>query len=271
MGAADLLRSAGPGSSRPWGAGPSVMVRPDVRGEAREGDVGGFGRRTRYGKTCSEGAPEGLGPRSRMKRGDQDERMEGPGRRGAVRSEFLRARGARAPGQSDPCGAATRRGLRPKRSSKARNPRNGSGPYGRKAEGEEPVGGVRNAEDGTCRVRQTREKRTLPHASLKGRETPGGEPRSKDRGRDHGECPERAHKPEGVVRTFGSGQAGRRKTSRPWRRRGGSGEPMSPLRRPEADSERRWNPEGRPRGGDVGAVQPGSSQTPGGAIGGPAR
>jgi hypothetical protein len=42
--------------------------------------------------------------------------------------------------------------------------------------GEKTVEGVRNPEDGTCRVRQARVKRTLLPMSLKGRQTPGGEP-----------------------------------------------------------------------------------------------
>jgi hypothetical protein len=60
-----------------------------------------------------------------------------------------------------------------------RNPRSGSGPsVSARPEGEEPVEGVRNPEDGTCRVRQTRVMRIPPPMSLKGRETPGGATRS---------------------------------------------------------------------------------------------
>jgi hypothetical protein len=43
-------------------------------------------------------------------------------------------------------------------------------------EGSKTVEEVRNPEDGTCRVRQARVKRTLLPMSLKGRQTPGGEP-----------------------------------------------------------------------------------------------
>jgi hypothetical protein len=46
-----------------------------------------------------------------------------------------------------------------------RNPRNGSGPRGREARGEETVEGVRNPEDGTCRGGNPRE-RTDPRAHV---------------------------------------------------------------------------------------------------------
>jgi hypothetical protein len=78
-----------------------------------------------------------------------------------------------------------------------RNPRSGSGPSeSARPEGEEPVEGVRNPGDGTCRVRQTRVMRIPPPMSLKGRETPGGATRStQDRGGHFGPNPERATKP----------------------------------------------------------------------------
>jgi hypothetical protein len=56
-------------------------------------------------------------------------------------------------------------------------PRSGSGPsVSARPEGEEPVEGVRNPEDGTCRVRQTRVMRIPPPMSLKGREPQEGRP-----------------------------------------------------------------------------------------------
>jgi hypothetical protein len=81
--------------------------------------------------------------------------------------------------------------------------------------GEKTVEGVRNPEDGTCRVRQAREKRTLLPMSLKGRRTPGGESGAFGRPTG-GEAvnPERAAKPVGAARALALEPAGRRKTSR---------------------------------------------------------
>jgi hypothetical protein len=47
----------------------------------------------------------------------------------------------------------------------------------RQVTGEKTVEEGQNLEDGTCRVRQTRVKRTLPPTPLEGRGTPGGEVR----------------------------------------------------------------------------------------------
>jgi len=63
-----------------------------------------------------------------------------------------------------------------RRPERNRNPTSGSGPRDRNVAGEQPVEGVRNSEDGTCRVRQARVERTLLPMSLKGRQTPRGEP-----------------------------------------------------------------------------------------------
>jgi hypothetical protein len=71
-------------------------------------------------------------------------------------------------------GAATRRGVATWRDGRHEptNPTSGSGPRDRNVAGEKTVEGVRNSADGTCRVRQTREKRTLSPMSLKGRQNP---------------------------------------------------------------------------------------------------
>jgi hypothetical protein len=66
---------------------------------------------------------------------------------------------------------------------RTRNPTSGSGPRDRNVAGEQTVEGVRNSADGTCRVRQARVKRTLLPMSLKGRQTPGGEPETSVSGR----------------------------------------------------------------------------------------
>ena len=59
-----------------------------------------------------------------------------------------------------------------RRSERNRNPTSGSGPRDRNVAGEQTVEGVRNSEDGTCRVRQARVERTLLPMSLKGRQNP---------------------------------------------------------------------------------------------------
>jgi hypothetical protein len=81
------------------------------------------------------------------------------------------------------------------------NPRSGSGPSeSARPEGEQPVEGVRNPEDGRCRARQARVVRIPPPTSLKGRETPGGAIRSgKDRGGRFGPNPERETKSAGAA------------------------------------------------------------------------
>jgi hypothetical protein len=58
------------------------------------------------------------------------------------------------------------------RPERTRNPTSGSDPRDRNVAGEQPVEGVRNSEDGTCRVRQARVERTLLRMSLKGRQNP---------------------------------------------------------------------------------------------------
>jgi len=122
------------------------------------------------------GGLRALATRSRMKRGSKARGLKGPGVAALLTPSSSELGVQEHLRQSVPCGTATCSGLRLKVVFEAWNPRNGSGPYGREAEGEETVEGVRNAGDGTCRVRQTRVKRTLSHESLEGRETPGGEP-----------------------------------------------------------------------------------------------
>jgi len=64
-----------------------------------------------------------------------------------------------------------------RKSCTSENPRSGSGPSeSARPEGEEPVEGARNPEDGTCRVRQTRVMRIPPPMSLKGQEPQEGQP-----------------------------------------------------------------------------------------------
>jgi len=92
---------------------------------------------------------------------------------------FLRVRGCGAPQTKGRRDAATHHGLSIRKSSPRQNPMSGSGPsVSARPEGEEPVEGAKNPEDGTCRVRQTRVMQIPPPMSLKGRETPGGAIRS---------------------------------------------------------------------------------------------
>jgi len=82
-------------------------------------------------------------------------------------------------GREGAAGAATHHGLPARKGLADENPRSGSGPsVSATPEGEQPVEGVRNPEDGRCRARQARVIRISPPMSLKGRETPGGATRS---------------------------------------------------------------------------------------------
>jgi hypothetical protein len=70
-------------------------------------------------------------------------------------------------------------GLSARKGVTSENPRSGSGPSeSARPEGEQPVEGVRNPEDGQCRAWNARVIRIPPLTSLKGRETPGGAIRS---------------------------------------------------------------------------------------------
>jgi hypothetical protein len=153
-------------------------------------------------------------------------------------------------GRKDAADAAMRHGLPVRKSLAGENPKSGSGPsVSARPEGEQTVEGVRNPEDGRCRARQARDIRISPPMSLKGRETPGGASRSGMTGegalartlrgrRSLRELP-------GGLRTARTAE--RRKSSWSYKRRGGGGEPISPLRRTER-SERPVNPERVDRG-----------------------
>jgi hypothetical protein len=153
-------------------------------------------------------------------------------------------------GREDAAGAAMRHGLPVRKSLRSVNPKSGSGPsVSARSEGEQTVEGVKNPEDGRCQARQVWNIRISPLMSLKGRETPGGANRSGMTGegalartlrgrRSLRELP-------GGLRTART--AGWRNTSWSFKRRGGCGEPMSPLRRTER-FERPVNPERVVRG-----------------------
>jgi hypothetical protein len=100
-------------------------------------------------------------------------------------------------------------------------------------EGDQPVVGAKNPENGSCRVRQTRVMQIPLPMSLKGRETPGGATRPGMAGEGVSARTLRGRRslrklPDGLrtVRTVE-----RRNTSWSYKRRGGCGEPIAPLRR----------------------------------------
>lgn len=103
---------------------------------------------------------------------------------------------------------------------------------------------VRNLADGTSRGRQPRELRTRLHTPSEGRENP-----RREWTRQRCRAPYLRNGALGGTEACGSRfrpsgrrQTGRWKTSWPRKRRGGCGEPMSPLHRTEWSSERHGNP-----------------------------
>jgi hypothetical protein len=82
-------------------------------------------------------------------------------------------------GRKDAADAAMRHGLPVRKSLAGENLMSGSGPsVSARPEGEQPVEGVRNPEDGRCRARQARDVRIPSLMSLERRGTPGGAIRS---------------------------------------------------------------------------------------------
>jgi hypothetical protein len=147
---------------------------PPSRGR---GSFGGDTPRTRTAATYDGGGQEGCP-------GDQ--------RREVVHLVFLRARDAMTSAATNLacCGNAARHASRT--GLQVTNPMDGSGPRGREVGGEQTVAEVRNLEDGTSRgTYPPGDADPLAHSRRRGEETPGGEPRSKGRGRQRSECPER--------------------------------------------------------------------------------
>jgi hypothetical protein len=231
-----------PGSVKHPGASARlVMVRPDdesgsARGEER--------RRKPLRRSGSDALRRGLGGSGTT--------AVGPGWKGSsalesaelstsYSSEFEAVEHRRQEGAA---GAATHHGLSARKSSASENPMSGSGPSEfARPEGEEPVEGVRNPEDGTCRVRQARVMRIPPPMSLKGHETPGGAiwPGMAREGISARTLRGRRSLREPPVGLRTERTAGRWNSSWSYKRRGGGGEPIAPLRRAER-SERPVNP-----------------------------
>jgi hypothetical protein len=170
------------------------------------------------------GASGDLGPRP----WDQGVRAQASsrGRRADSRSrERGNGRGLR---RKDAADAETRHGLRARKSSRSRNPRSGSG----------PSVSARRRESKPSRERETpRTDRggrgkpaisgSLRPKSLEGRGTPGGAIRSGRTGEDVATHTLRGRRSlrKPLHRLRAVRQADRRNTSRPYRRRGGSGNP----------------------------------------------
>jgi hypothetical protein len=130
---------------------------------------------------------------------------------GALDLVFLRVRGCRATRTRGCRGAATRPGLTARKSLASKNPMSGSGPSeSARLKGEQPVEGVRNPEDGRCRVLDD-PGHTDPFADVaEGEENPRrGVPVRQDRGGCSGPNPERAMKPEGAAGRSSDRTAGR--------------------------------------------------------------
>lgn len=266
-------RSAGPDPDRPWGALPQVPLTGGRTEEAREGDRVDAGRCGGSGWSASKGNAPGL--RS-VRRPTPDQ---------GVRASSGRASSRLPPAVPQSCGSGDpaaidreaalprRRGRvaarRPKAASERReNPMDGSGLSGREACGEQTVAEVRHLEDGTCRGRQPRDERIRTPMSSEGHETPGGEGPVVRPGPGTAEGrPERG--PSLRERTRASawddlddGTPRGRST-----RRGGSGEPMTPLRRTDELREAGRPCEGCTGGGDDRPGEPRTPKSPGGTLG----
>jgi hypothetical protein len=179
-------------------------------------------------------------------------------------SEFEAVRHHRREGAA---GAATHHGLCTRKSCTSENPRSGSGPsVSARPEGDQPVEGAKNPKDGSCRVRQARVMQIPPPMSLKGRETPGGATRPGMAGEGTLARTLRGRrslrKLPGDLRIARTAE--RRNASWSWKRRGGCGEPMTPLRRAERFG-RPVNPERVVRGTATSRRNSlGAAETPGG-------
>lgn len=124
------------------------------RVEAREGTSGGESSRDGPGVMNFEGGSVALGPRP----WNQGEEAQASWSRRSLQtsysSEFEAVEHRRREGAA---GAATHHGLCTRKSFSSKNPRSGSGPsVSARPEGDEPVEGAKNPEDGSCRVRQAR-------------------------------------------------------------------------------------------------------------------
>jgi hypothetical protein len=213
-------RSAGSRADRPWGAAHRARVRPCAWRKAREGKRARTARSASDGPgiTCSGGEPWRPGTTAVGPGRKEASRLEAAERSTSCSSE-LAGPGASQVRDGGGRGDASRSD-RSKGRRQGENPRSGSGlSQTARPEREEPVEGVRNPEDGTCRVRQTRDERTSRPSSLVGHAPRGGPPGHRA-GHDRRARPLRGRRSlREPPRTFGS--RGRPDCGRPRDRRDG--------------------------------------------------
>jgi hypothetical protein len=174
------------------------MVRPDAEGRSARGDERRRKSPRRSGSDVLRRGFEGSGTTAVEPGRAGSSALEPAELSTSYSSEFEVAEHR---GREGAAGAAMRHGLPVRKSFTSENPRSGSGPSeSARPEGEQPVEGARNPEDGRCRARHARDIRIPPLMSLKGRETPGRATWStQDRGGRFGPNPERETKPVGAA------------------------------------------------------------------------
>jgi len=227
------------------------MVRPDAEGSSTRGDQRGRKPLRRPGDHELRRGLAGSGTRYMEPARTGSSALEAAELSTSYSSEFETVEHRGREGAVD---AAMRLGLAARKSSTSENPMSGSGPSeSARPEGEKPVEGVRNPEDGWCRAWHARVIRIPPLMSLKGRETPGGATRSCWTGEGVSARTLRGRRSlreqPGGLRTVRT--VGRRKTSRSYKRRGGGGEPDVTATPDGALREAVQPCEGRPGDGDV--------------------
>jgi hypothetical protein len=176
--------------------------------KAREGKSRGESPDDEPRMACFEGGSEALGPRP----WNQDWRAQVSSLSAQLSTSYSSEfEAVEHRGREGAAGAAMHHGLPVRKGVTSENPRSGSGPsVSARPEGEQPVEGARNPEDGQCRAWNARVIRIPPLMSLKGRRTPGGATRSLlDRGGRLGPNPERETKPVEAAGRSSDRSAGR--------------------------------------------------------------
>jgi len=124
------------------------------RAQACEGTSGGESRCDRPGMTCFGGGSEALEPRP----WNQNWRAQVPWSPRSFQTSYSSEfEAVEHRGREGAAGAAMHHGLPVRKGVTSENPRSGSGPsVSARPEGEQPVEGAKNPEDGRCRARQVR-------------------------------------------------------------------------------------------------------------------
>jgi hypothetical protein len=153
-----------------------IMVRPDVEGSSARGDERGRKLLRRPGNDVLRRGFEDSGTTAVEPERAGSSALESAELSTSYSSEFevVEHRGREGAGVSRRSDASVHDGLPGRKSLSSENPMSGSGPsVSARPGGDQTVEGVRNPEDGRCRV--GRPGTTIPPpTSLKGRETPGG-------------------------------------------------------------------------------------------------